>query len=300
MLSFVTGNLFESPAQTLVNTVNTEGVMGKGIALQFKKYFPEMFAEYEKLCDTGKLKIGTLHVYRTPHRNVINFPTKTVWRRPSKLEYIEAGLETFVSHYQALGIHSAAFPPLGCGNGELSYDDVRPLMEKYLRSLPIPVYLYPPWPRTEVAEHRAPATIRAWLHRDPRDLPFKEFLLDLEDLLRQPREFETLIKQTPFTAELVDDGDGRFIRVRAPGKITAYHSDDLRALWSTLRAHGIVTSHSVDSRHTAHLFPILAALPYLERVRIADSFDNLQHSPSWALQIVASNEATVTQRALAF
>jgi O-acetyl-ADP-ribose deacetylase (regulator of RNase III) len=299
MLSFLTGNLFESPAQTLVNTVNTEGVMGKGIALQFKKYFPEMFAEYQDLCEQGKFRIGSLHIYRTPHRNIINFPTKTTWRKPSRLEYIELGLQTFVSHYQVLGIHSVAFPPLGCGNGELAYDDVRPLMERYLHGLPIPVFLYPPLPRTEVAEHRAPATVRAWLRSDPRAMPFREFRRDLEDLLRRPRQFRTLTKGTPFIAELGDDGHGLFIRVRAAGKISAYHVEDLKTVWSLLRGHGIVTSHSIDARHSAHLFPILAALPYMERVRIANSFDNLQHTPFWALQIVASEPQGTGQAALA-
>jgi len=127
MLTYVTGDLFESPAQTLVNTVNTVGVMGKGIALRFKQIYPEMFAKYQELCESGQFTIGQLYLWRTPNKWVLNFPTKEHWRRPSKLQYIEAGLEKFVEGYQDAGISSIAFPPLGCGNGELDFDEVRPL-----------------------------------------------------------------------------------------------------------------------------------------------------------------------------
>ena len=92
-ITYVRGNLFESPAQVLVNTVNTVGVMGKGVALEFKKLFPEMFEEYRRLCEGRLLKIGMLHIYRTPHKWVLNFPTKEHWRQPSRVEYIDAGQE---------------------------------------------------------------------------------------------------------------------------------------------------------------------------------------------------------------
>jgi O-acetyl-ADP-ribose deacetylase (regulator of RNase III) len=286
MINYVTGNLFESPAQTLVNTVNTEGVMGKGIALQFKRYFPEMFQEYQALCKKGTVKIGVVHIYRTPHKLILNFPTKTTWRLPSKLEYIERGLRAFAECYQEAGIHSIAFPPLGCGNGELSYDDVRPVMERYLKDLPITVYLYPPVPRTAEAKHRSPADIRAWLRTPPRQMEFEEVWRDLRDLLATPRTFHTLTKQTPFEAELVDGEDGPHIRARTAGKVSAFGRDDVLQLWRDLRAHGIATSRSVDARQTAHLFPILAALPYIEAIQVADSFEKFSFNRAWGLQIV--------------
>ena len=96
MITYVRGNIFEAPAQTLVNTVNTVGVMGKGIALTFKSIYPEMFRQYVELCDAGELDIGRLFLYRTSNKLILNFPTKKHWRNPSKLEYIEAGLQTFV------------------------------------------------------------------------------------------------------------------------------------------------------------------------------------------------------------
>jgi len=130
MIMYVTGNLFQSPAQVLVNTVNTVGVMGKGVALEFKRLFPDMFLRYRELCEGGEFKIGQLWLYKTPNKWVLNFPTKKHWRYPSRVEYITAGLQTFCRNYARLGIHSIAFPPLGCGHGQLDFEtQVRPEMK---------------------------------------------------------------------------------------------------------------------------------------------------------------------------
>lgn len=145
MILYVKGDLFQSPAQVLVNVVNTAGVMGKGIALEFKTLFPEMFVEYQRLCRQGKLHIGALWLYRSPGKWVLNFPTKQHWRQPSRLEYIEMGLTKFTQTYEAMSIHSIAFPALGCGLGQLDFAaQVQPLMEKHLRDLPIDIYVYYP------------------------------------------------------------------------------------------------------------------------------------------------------------
>src|SRR5690625_926474 len=119
------GNLLEDSAEAYVNTVNTVGVMGKGIAYQFKQAFPEMFKEYARDCKKGLVKVGKMHVVNihglaTP-RYVINFPTKRHWRDPSKLEYIRDGLIDLVRVIQKLDIKSIALPPLGCGNGGLNW-----------------------------------------------------------------------------------------------------------------------------------------------------------------------------------
>jgi O-acetyl-ADP-ribose deacetylase (regulator of RNase III) len=143
MILYVSSSLFTSPAQVLVNTVNTVGVMGKGIALEFKKLYPEMFREYQELCETGKLSIGKLHLFKSPNKWVLNFPTKQHWRHPSKVEYIEAGLVEFSRRYAQWGIHSIAFPALGCGNGRLDFaSQVQPVMHKYLGRLPIEVFIH--------------------------------------------------------------------------------------------------------------------------------------------------------------
>ena len=110
MLEYLSTSLFDSPAQTLVNTVNTVGVMGKGIAAEFKRQYPDMFIRYREFCQNGQLSIGKLYLYRTPNKWILNFPTKEHWRRPSRIEYIEAGLEKFVGTYTKLGITSISFP----------------------------------------------------------------------------------------------------------------------------------------------------------------------------------------------
>jgi hypothetical protein len=127
-----------------VNTVNTQGVMGKGVTLEFKRLFPEIFEEYRRLCEQDVLEIGKLHLYKTPHKWVLNFPTKTDWRKPSRLEYIEAGLKRLASAYTEAGIRSLAMPPIGCGNGQLDWrTQVGPLVHKFLDDVPIAVYVYP-------------------------------------------------------------------------------------------------------------------------------------------------------------
>lgn len=140
------GNLFESSAQTLVNTVNCVGVMGKGIALEFKKRYPAMFQDYVKRCDAGLVQLGQpYHFSDLFGTSIINFPTKKHWRSASRLQDIERGLDYFVAHYQEWGIQSVAFPPLGCGNGGLEWADVGPLMVSRLHQLPIPVEIYAPY-----------------------------------------------------------------------------------------------------------------------------------------------------------
>ncbi len=139
------GNLFNSPMQTLVNTVNCQGVMGKGIALEFKKKYPKMFAEYRKLCEKNEVLPGVPYIYESSNgKQVLNFPTKKEYRKPSKLVWIEEGLDTLVANYQAWNITSIALPPLGCGNGKLDWRVVRALMIKKLGHLPIKVEIYQP------------------------------------------------------------------------------------------------------------------------------------------------------------
>ena len=146
MITYVRTNIFESHADVLVNTVNTVGVMGKGLAKEFKRIYPDMFESYQKFCEDGTLVVGKLQVYKTPNKWVLNFPTKANWRSPSKLEYIEQGLQKFVEHYARLGIKSIAFPMLGCGNGGLSWEkEVKPLMLKYLEPLPIDIFIHVAW-----------------------------------------------------------------------------------------------------------------------------------------------------------
>jgi O-acetyl-ADP-ribose deacetylase (regulator of RNase III) len=149
MLKVVTGNLLEADAEALVNTVNTVGVMGKGIALQFKKAFPEMAADYQRACRDGQLQPGRMHVYVRSAvfnpRYIINFPTKRHWKGKSNLSDIRTGLDSLVNELKIRRIRSVAIPPLGCGNGGLEWSAVFPLIESALAGLPdVEAFVYGP------------------------------------------------------------------------------------------------------------------------------------------------------------
>lgn len=149
MLTEEYGNLLQAPADALVNTVNTVGIMGKGIALQFKQGYPGNFHAYEAACRHGDVRLGKMFTYETGQldgpRFVVNFPTKGHWRSKSKMSDIEAGLDDLREVIQDLGIESIAVPPLGCGNGGLQWSEVRPRIEAALGDLPgVHVMVYPP------------------------------------------------------------------------------------------------------------------------------------------------------------
>jgi O-acetyl-ADP-ribose deacetylase (regulator of RNase III) len=139
MMRFTRGNLLDASTEALVNTVNTVGVMGKGIALMFKEKFPENYETYERACVAGRVKIGQMFVTERHSlvgpKWIINFPTKQHWRQPSRLEWIEEGLRDLCSVIVANKIRSVALPPLGSGNGGLQWSDVRPLIVNELRGL---------------------------------------------------------------------------------------------------------------------------------------------------------------------
>src|SRR4029079_5704301 len=141
MIEIAKGNLLEAPVEALVNTVNTEGIMGKGIALQFKQAYPEMFKAYERACRAKQGRLGRMDVHDLGGlvggpRWIINFPTKGHWRAKSKLSDIEAGLPDLISKICQLQIRSIAVPPLGCGNGGLNWAQVRPRIEQAFAEIP--------------------------------------------------------------------------------------------------------------------------------------------------------------------
>lgn len=156
MIKLTHGNLLKADADALVNTVNCVGVMGKGIALQFKQAFPENFKAYAKACKNGEVKPGKMFTFSTDTffnpKYIINFPTKKHWRGKSKIKDVEAGLNALVAEIQRLDIKSIAIPPLGCGYGGLKWQDVRLLIENALKKVPyVEVYLFEP-KGTPVAE----------------------------------------------------------------------------------------------------------------------------------------------------
>lgn len=159
MIELKQGNLLDADAEALVNTVNCVGIMGKGIALQFKQAFPENFRQYAQACRSSKVQPGQMFVVSTgnlfnPHY-IINFPTKRHWKGNSRIEDIEIGLKALIAEIKRLNIKSIAIPPLGCGNGGLSWTQVKPLIESAFIDLPnVKVLLFAPQNTPEVDRMR--------------------------------------------------------------------------------------------------------------------------------------------------
>lgn len=149
MINILKGNILNSKAEAIINTVNTKGIMGKGIALQFKNAYPEMFNDYQKACKEGIVTTGKMHIWKNTDmfgpKYIINFPTKDDWKQKSKIEYIEKGLADLVLVIKELGISSIAIPPLGCGNGGLNWVKVKNTILDSLKPLnTINIELYEP------------------------------------------------------------------------------------------------------------------------------------------------------------
>ncbi len=148
MIKFVKGNIFESNAEALVNSVNTVGVMGKGIALQFKERFPENYKLYKKACENGEVIIGKVFVTSTNSlvnpKWIINFPTKKHWLHRSSYKFIEEGLNNLIKVIKELNIKSIAIPPLGAGQGGLKWERVKKLLQDKLAVLNIEILIYEP------------------------------------------------------------------------------------------------------------------------------------------------------------
>lgn len=149
MVEYKKGDILKEETEAVVNTVNTKGVMGKGIALQFKERFPYNYKQYKKACEAGEVETGKVFVTETGlllnPRYVINFPTKEHWKNPSKMEYIHEGLKDLVRVIRDKNVSSISIPPLGCGNGGLDWNEVRPAIEKALNSISnLQIFLFEP------------------------------------------------------------------------------------------------------------------------------------------------------------
>lgn len=145
-MNILVGDILKSHAQTLINTVNCVGIMGKGIALEFKSRFPAMFEDYARRCAAGTVKPGVPYLYKTLFPpQIVNFPTKDHWKSVSRLADIERGLRILVERYREWGITSLAVPPLGCGNGQLEWRVVGPMIYRAIRKIDVPVEMYAPF-----------------------------------------------------------------------------------------------------------------------------------------------------------
>lgn len=194
MFKAMIGDLFASRAQTLVNTVNCVGVMGKGIAAEFKRRYPAMFKDYQARCRRGEVRLGEPYLYvDAAGARIVNFPTKGHWRAASRIADIERGLDCLAAHASVWGITGMAMPPLGCGNGGLDWAEVGPLVWRKLHALPLDVELYAPYgtPKAQLADEFLSRPLQMGLsgkgQRGPKLRPEWVVLMEvLRDLQAQP------------------------------------------------------------------------------------------------------------------
>lgn len=293
MLIYHRTNLLDSNAQTLVNTVNCVGVMGKGIAAEFKQRYPEMFKAYRRICDSGALEPGKLWLWQGPDHWVLNFPTKKHWRHPSKLEWIEAGLEKFVAEYSRRGITDISFPRLGCGNGGLKWDDVRPVMEHYLAALPITVYIHDYMVPVGLPEHLE--EIARQLHGAvPVAASFEGFLANLDRVVRASQgRLVTLEREATFEVSL---GSDDVLNVKFEDGQYQVEPEDIRALWVAL-SNGLVTREKAAWSAAEAAEPVLAVLSVMPGVRPVQIQRRNALQPEIALELDTAKGAETVDRA---
>jgi O-acetyl-ADP-ribose deacetylase (regulator of RNase III) len=288
MLTYVVGDLFQSPAKVLVNTVNTVGVMGKGIAKDFKTFFPEMFIGYQRLSEQKRIDIGKLYLWRGPYKWVLNFPTKKHWRYPSKPEYIEAGLKKFVAGYAHYSFSSVAFPQLGCGHGELDWEEqVQPLMERYLSNLPIDVFIHLYRKDPFALEHKDIEETKRWLRSEPESLAFAEVWEDLLDVLSRRPSFTMLGTETRFGVRHTTHPEEGL--VFTDGEDLFVPQDALLDAWQHLRSVGFLTPEGLTQGldlHAGKVMTLLAELPYLKLANVAAQRDGATKKFALAIQLV--------------
>jgi O-acetyl-ADP-ribose deacetylase (regulator of RNase III) len=280
MLIYRRTSLLESTAQTIVNTVNCAGVMGKGIAKDFKAREPEMFAAYKRICEDKLLAPGKLWLWRGSTQIVLNFPTKQHWKNPSKLEWIEAGLKKFVSHYQKLGIVEISFPRLGCGNGGLDWKKVRPLMEKYLSRLPIQVYIHDYTVDVGLPEHMEEVAKQLRSENlDPQS--FDAFLAAIEKAVTVGADKLVNIESNERLAASVTNDRGLLVETNHAK--WNFDAEDLRGAWVSLQRGLLTKDKAAWSQEGAGdtLLSILCVLPQVRPVQIQP----ITQSPEVALEL---------------
>lgn len=272
-----TGNLLTQNVDALVNTVNTEGIMGKGIALQFKKAWPAMFKDYEAACKRGEVAVGHMHVWATGSltgpRYVINFPTKRHWRARSKLVDIETGLEDLTRLIRELGITSIAIPPLGCGNGGLDWREVEPRILRSLKPLAdtVDIRIFAPAGAPSAAEQpsREPA---------PKLTPARAALLALM------REYERVTFEPPTLVEVQKLAyflqlNGEALRLVFNTAVYGPYADDLRKSLRAMEGH-FITGFGDGS------LPVTKAEPIRVKPEIYEELDKyIANHPATAARI---------------
>ena len=266
MIQYIRGNLFTSNAKVLINTVNTVGVMGKGIASDFKKYYPKMFEEYKELCNTNRLNIGDLHLYKTSNKWILNFPTKEHWRSPSKIEFIEEGLKKLVKEAHKLQINDIAMPKLGCGNGGLDWESqVKPLVEEYLKRSPINVSIYD-FDKDIMPEHLTPKDIEEWLLSEPENLSFRLFFEDLLDMYKQKTLFIESVSLANQKYIINYNEKEELFAIQSNKKKFILSKEDIQTMFFTLKNRGKLCFEDIAHElyeHKDEIFDFFTKLNYV-------------------------------------
>lgn len=251
MVKIKVGDIFSSEAQTIVNTVNCVGVMGKGVALEFKNRFPDMYRDYTRRCSLGQVKLGEPYLYRrllTPW--ILNFPTKDHWRSVSRLSDIVRGLEYLTEHYKDWGITSLAVPPLGCGQGQLEWRVVGRTLYRHLNRLDIPVELYAPYgtPQAELDPNFLSLDSERKPSVPPSRIPpaWVALVTVLDKIEKEPYHWPigrtTFQKIAYFATELGLPTGLRFAR----GSYGPF-SDELKGLMTRLVNHGLIREEKLGN-----------------------------------------------------
>lgn len=259
MIEFRRGNLLEADADALVNTVNCVGVMGKGIALQFKQAHPDNYRAYEKACKQDHVRLGTMFVHATgsmtPPRFIINFPTKKHWRAASRLDDIRSGLDDLIRVIEAHAITSVAVPPLGCGNGGLDWADVYPLIEAAFAAVPdVRVFLYAPQPAPP-PETMPVATRRLRMTRS------RALMVLLLDRYRGPGYRLAKLEVQKLAYFLQEAGEG--LKLKFVGHTFGPYADDLNHVFRNMEGH--MTRGFGDGSAEASIAPMPGVVDEAER-----------------------------------
>ena len=279
MLKFVNTSLLSSNVQTVVNTVNTIGVMGKGLAAEFKARAPDMYKQYRLLCDKNLFKVGQLWLWKKQPQWILNFPTKMHWKNPSRIEYIEAGLIKFVEKYEEQGIREISFPRLGCGNGGLNWDEVRPLMERHLGKLPITILIHDFMADIGTSEHNLTTSHQAV------SMSFAAFLNDLRILVAERQgHFHTISSGGSFDVS-IDTDDVITIRPVSSTRPSRILPDDLFEAWQMLLHGPLTRTRLVGSCFSAasYLLGLIATLPYTRPILLRNQADDI---PTQAVELL--------------
>lgn len=259
MIIYHRSSILESRAQVTVNTVNCVGVMGKGLAHEYRVRYPEMFSVYKTICNDGLLETGKLWLWKADDQWVLNFPTKKHWRNASKLDWIKDGLEKFVATYESRGISQISFPKLGCGNGNLDWEEVRPVMEEYLGELPIEIWIHDFEKEIGLPEH-----LEAFLKEyEYRTIPYAdEDIWENINLISSKlgRKLMDLEHQSFFEVRIVDN----VLMLESGDDRSFYSREELSDAWKIMAA-GMLTKRKMgisSAREASRIISLFAMMPY--------------------------------------